>query len=387
MARLIAHVDLDAFFCEVEALRQPTLRGKAYAVAGRPDQRGVVASASYPARAHGVRSAMPTAQALRLCPGLIVVPPSHGVYGTHSRQVMEVLRGYSSDFEQISVDEAFLDLSGFPEDPHALGLEIQRRIAESCQLPASLGLASCKLVAKMASGEAKPNGVLVVPAGGEAAFLAPMPVGALWGVGAATSARLKALGIETVGALANTDPAMLRGVFGNQASQAVARARGVDPSEVRGGRELKSVSEERTFTKDLADHHALHAVLVALSDEVARRLRDNHVYARTIHLKLRWSDFETITRQVTLSAPTHFGEDIRAAVDALFRVAWAPGRRVRLLGVGASGLSEGVQADLFSGQVNPSREALARTLDALQERYGRDAVGRATLRKRKPPAP
>lgn len=383
MRRVIAHIDLDAFFCEVEALRDPSLRGKAYVVAGRPDQRGVVSSASYPARRFGVRSAMPTSQALRLCPGLIVVSHSSGKYGEHSERVMKVLRGYANDIQQISVDEAFLDLTGFPGEPRDLGLEIQRRIREETRLPASIGIASSKLVAKMASGRAKPNGVLVIEEGGEAAFMAPMAVEELWGIGAASGARLRAIGIETIGDLASASPDRLQAVFGDHAQGAIDRALGIDRSQVRGARDVKSISEERTFAQDVSDPEALRKMLLSLSDEVAARLRSAGLYARIIHLKLRWHDFRTVTRQTTLGAPTHFGDDVYASAERLFRATWRPGERVRLLGVGASGLGEAVQPGLFAGEASDSREELARALDALRGQYGRGVVRRASLGPRK----
>ena len=347
MRRVILHVDLDAFFCSVEELRNPALRGKAFAVAGQAYQRGVVSSASYPARRQGVRSAMPTAQALRLCPGLIVVDHSHGVYGQHSEKVMDVLRAYANEIQQISVDEAFLDLTGFPGEPRELSLEIQRRIRDDTQLPASIGVATSKLVAKMASGRAKPNGVFVVAEDAEAAFMAPMGIEELWGVGAATGARLREIGIETIGDLASAHPDRLRGVFGAHGANAIDRARGIDPSPVHAEREVKSISEERTYAQDVADAETLRKTLLSLSDDVAARLRASGLFSRTIHLKLRWHDFKTVTRQTTLNPPTHFGDDIFSASEGLWRATWRPGERVRLLGVGASGLAEGVQPTLF----------------------------------------
>ncbi len=384
MRRVILHVDLDAFFCSVEELRNPALRGKAFAVAGRADQRGVVSSASYPARRRGVRSAMPTAQALRLCPGLIVVDHSHGVYGQHSQRVMDVLRAYANEIQQISVDEAFLDLTGFPGEPRDLALEIQRRIGDDTRLPASIGVATSKLVAKMASGRAKPNGVFVVEEDAEAAFMAPMGIEELWGVGAATGARLREIGIETIGDLAGAHPDRLRGVFGAHGAHAIDRARGIDPSPVHAEREVKSISEERTYSQDVADADTLRKTLLSLSDDVAARLRASGLFSRTIHLKLRWHDFRTVTRQTTLTPPTHFGDDIFLATEGLWRATWRPGERVRLLGVGASGLAEGVQPTLFDSGGLDQREELARALDALRGQYGRGIVGRASLTRRKP---
>lgn len=377
--RTIFHLDLDAFFCAVEELHNPALIGKAFAVAGQPDQRGVVSSPSYPARKFGVHSAMPTAQALRLCPKLIVVPHRHHVYGEYSQQVMALLREYGDLLQQISVDEAFMDVTGFPGQPKTLALEMQRRIKDEIKLPASLGVASSKLVAKMASGRAKPAGVLVIEPGQEATFLAPMAVEALWGVGQATAARLHDMGITTIGQLQRALPSQMTRVFGRFAEQVIERAKGIDNSPIETEREAKSISEERTFARDISDGTQLRKMLLQLSDEVATRLRKYSYTAKTIHLKLRWHDFKTVTRQTTLPAPTQLGEDIFGAVEPLWRATWKPGERVRLLGVGVSTFNEGIQLSMFNDQQNEQKIALAKTLDNLREQYGSDVVKRASL--------
>ena len=379
--RTIFHLDLDAFFCAVEELHNPTLIGKAFAVAGRPDQRGVVSSPSYPARKFGVHSAMPTAQALRLCPKLIVVPHRHHVYGEYSQRVMTLLREYGELLQQISVDEAFMDVTGFPGEPKALALEMQRRIKDEIKLPASLGVASSKLVAKMASGRAKPAGVLMIEPGQEAAFLAPMAVEELWGVGQATAARLHDMGITTIGQLQRALPSQMTRVFGRFAEQVIERAKGIDNSPIETERETKSISEERTFARDISDETQLRKVLLQLSDEVAARLRKYSYTAKTIHLKLRWHDFNTVTRQTTLPAPTQLGEDIFSAVEPLWRATWKPGERVRLLGVGVSTFNEVIQLSMFNDEQNEQKIALAKTLDSLREQYGNDVVNRASLKR------
>ncbi|MCS6847006.1 MAG: DNA polymerase IV [Anaerolineae bacterium] len=382
------HLDLDAFFCAVEELRDPSLRGKPFIVGGRPDQRGVVSSASYPARRFGVRNAMPTSQAMRLCPGLIVVSGSRALYAEYSKRVMNLLRDYGGALQQISIDEAFLDATGLTQDPQALALEIQSRIHDEVGLPASIGVATSKLVAKMASGRAKPNGVLVVAPGDEAEFLAPMPAGELWGIGPATAARLEQIGIATIGDLQRASPQMLRSVFHDHAEAVIARAHGVDSSPVHAEREVKSISEERTFARDVRDPETLRRMLLALSDEVAARLRAHNRFARTVHLKLRWHDFYTVTRQTALPAPTQLGEEIFAAVEPLWRQAWLGrgggrdrqrGDPVRLIGVGVSGLSEGLQMALFDDPRREARLALAHTLDELRAQYGSHIVRRAGL--------
>jgi DNA polymerase IV len=381
-ARTIFHLDLDAFFCAVEELRNPALKGKPFAVAGKPDQRGVVSSASYPARKFGVRNAMPTSQALRLCPRLILVQHSHGVYGEYSRRVMSVLHDYADNLQQISVDEAFLDVTGLSPDPRALALEVQARIHSEVGLPASIGVAVNKLVAKMASGAAKPNGVKVIAPGEEAAFFAPMPVGELWGIGKATVPRLEALGFRTIGQLQLAEPAALRRVFQNHAESVIARARGIDDSPVRADHDAKSISEEITYARDVRDPEVLRKTLLSLSDQVAARLRKNDVHARTVHLKLRWQDFTTVTRQTTLAQPTQLGDEIFHAVEHLWRATWRKGDLVRLLGVGVTGLSDGLQIGLFEEAEREDRLKLARTIDQLRAQYGNDVVKRASLTRR-----
>ena len=391
-ARIIFHLDLDAFFCAVEELRNPSLRGQPFVVGGKPGERGVVSSASYPARKFGIHNAMPTSQAMRLCPRLIVVPATHGVYGDYSRKVMALLREYGDELQQISVDEAFMDVTGLSSDPRALALEMQARIREALNLPASIGVASSKLVAKMASGAAKPNGVRVIAPGEEAAFLAPMPAGELWGIGKATAARLEQLNIRTIGDLQRSSPEALRRVFHNHAESVIARAKGIDNSPVHAERDVKSISEERTFTRDVSDPETLRKMLLALSDEVARRLRSAGLHAKTVHLKLRWHDFYTVTRQTTLAEPTQLGEDIFAAVEPLWMRAWlergearwagrARGDPIRLIGVGVSGLGEGMQMAMFGASDKDDKLNLARTLDELRAQYGKGIVTRASLKK------
>lgn len=391
--RIIFHLDLDAFFCAVEELRNPALKGKPFIVGGKPNERGVVSSASYPARAFGIRNAMPTSQAIRLCPKLIVVSTSHGVYGEHSRKVMALLREYGEQLQQISVDEAFMDVTGLTSEPRTLALEMQTRIREQVQLPASIGVATSKLVAKMASGAAKPNGVKVIPAGDEAAFLAPMPAGELWGIGKATAARLEQLNIFTIGDLQRATPDYVRRIFHNHAESVIARAMGVDNSPVHVERDVKSISEERTFNRDVSDPQVLRKMLLALSDEVAMRLRAGGLHARTVHLKLRWHDFYTITRQTTLAEPTQLGEEIFAAVEPLWTRAWLErgearwagrtrGDPIRLIGVGVSGLGDGVQMAMFGADKREEKLQLARTLDDLRAQYGKGIVTRASLKKR-----
>jgi DNA polymerase IV len=386
VARTIFHLDLDAFFCCVEELRNPALKGKPFAVAGAADSRGVVSSASYPARKFGVRNAMPTSQALRICPRLIVVPHSHGIYGEYSHKVMTVLRDYADALQQISVDEAFVDMSGFNDDPVVLADEIRARIQREIGLPASIGIASNKLVAKMASGAAKPNGVKRILPGDEAAFFAPMPVGELWGIGKQSVPRLEALGIKTIGDLQRADPARLKRLYPNGADDVVRRALGIDTSSVHSERDVKSISEETTFSRDTNDPALLRKVLLAQSDAVAARVRAAAVYARTVQIKLRWQDFTTVTRQTTLREPTQLGDEIFKAAELLWKATWQRGQLVRLIGVGVSGLGEPAQQSLFADDARDDKLKLAQTLDQLKAQYGKDVIKRASL-KRKPKSP
>jgi DNA polymerase IV len=348
--RKIIHLDLDAFFCAVEELREPALKGKPFAVGGRPEQRGVVASCSYPARRFGVRSAMPMAKALRLCPDLLVLPHHFPAYRDASQQVMERLRALTSLVEQVSIDEAFLDVSGLSEPVEELAIRLGTSIREKLSLPCSLGVATNKLVAKIATDVGKlrareagvsgsPNALTVVPAGTEAEFLAPLPVEALWGVGPKTAARLAELDIYTIGDLANQPGEELGKRFGKMGWELAERARGIDERPVVTQHETKSVSQETTFARDVRDTKTIHATLRSQSERVASGLQREGLHASTIRIKIRWPDFTTLTRQVTLSQPANEPETIYRAAEGLLSKVWQPGKPVRLLGVGASGLT------------------------------------------------
>ena len=381
--RWIIHVDLDAFYASVEELLDPALRGKAIIVGGSPGGRGVVSSASYAARAYGVRSAMPVSRALRLCPHALVVSGHYDEYGVRSRAVMAILRDYTPDVEPISIDEAFLDLTGcerlwgpIPQ----LGAVIQRRILEEQSLPASLGIASSKLVAKIACDQGKPHGLTVVEHGREEAFLAPLPIRALWGVGEVTAERLRSLGVETIGGLAAWGEDAVVRHFGDMGHVLYANARGIDRREVRAGHERRSISQESTFDRDLDDAGVIHRVLLSMSEHLAGQLRARRLVAHTVRLKLRFPDFTTITRQATLERPTDQAPAIHAGATALLERNWRPGRLLRLVGVAVSGLEEesGYQLDLFEHR--DQREIrLSQAVDAIRDRYGRRSIVRASL--------
>ncbi len=386
MVRKILHLDLDAFFCAVEEQRDPSLRGKPFAVGGRPEERGVVASCSYPARRFGVHSAMPMSRALGLCPDLIIVSSRHHVYGDVSRQVMERLENMAPLLEQISIDEAFLDISDLPEPGENAARRLQETINRELGLPCSLGVATNKLVAKIANDVGKsgarkgqpPNAITVVPPGEEAAILAPLPAGALWGVGPKTAARLAELGIHTIGDITRWPEDALANLFGKNGHDLALRARGIDDSPIATSHAAKSISQETTFTRDISSGETLRQTLRELSEGVGRQLRSSNLSGTTVKLKLRWPDFSTLTRQVTLPQATDQDGEIFAAALQLFEKEWKPRHAVRLLGVGVSGLGPPVrQLSLWDARSQKDRR-LQETLDTLRARYGRSAIQRAS---------
>jgi DNA polymerase IV len=377
MARTILHVDLDAFFCSVEELKNQDLAGKPFIVGARPEQRGVVASASYPARAFGIRSAMPTARAVRLCPSLIIVPPRHQAYSEASDQVMSLLREAAPIVEQVSVDEAFLDVSDDPRGGRELAAALQARIRAELRLPTSWGVATSRLVAKTATEVGKPNGLVVVHPGEEPAFLAPLPVGMLWGVGPKTRRRLEELGVRTIGDLAGLAPAQLREALGEHGLELASRAVGKDNQPVVDSYEPKSMSSETTFARDVRSGRDLHRTLLLLTEEVGRRLRDGGLAGTTVRLKLRWSDFTTLTRQVRMQQPTDQDGELYRAAASLLDAAWPKGKPVRLIGVGVSGLgAHQRQLELFDRAWEQDGR-LMEAVDAIRARFGQQALQRA----------
>jgi DNA polymerase-4 len=384
MYRTLLHLDLDAFFCSVEETRRPELRGKAFAVGGKPEERGVVASCSYAARKFGVRSAMPMARAVRLVPDLIIVSGHHRLYSEVSRQIMERLGRLTPLVEQISIDEAFLDISSLAEAAETVARRLQDGIRDELGLPCSIGIASNKLVAKIANevgkrgarGDGPPFGLTIVPAGQEAAFLAPLPADMLWGVGPKTAARLAELGIHTIGDIARWPEADLVRRFGEHGRDLARHARGQDDREIVTEHETKSISQETTFTRDIRDDRSLERTLRELSAEVARNLRRSTLAGRTVKLKLRWPDFTTLTRQTTLPQPTDDGDQIAATALALLKKIRKSGQAVRLIGVGVSGLDAPArQLSLWETGSEKSRR-LQEVVDELQQKYGRNVIKR-----------
>ena len=389
MPRTILHLDLDAFFCSVEETRNPNLRGVAFAVGGKPDERGVVASCSYAARKMGVRSAMPMSRAIRLCPGLIIVSSHHRVYGEVSKQVMEILHDTTGLVEQISIDEAFLDISDIQDNPKRLARGLQARIRDGLHLPSSIGIASNKLVAKIATEVGKavalkriktqglaepPNAVTVVPYGEEAAFLSPLPADMLWGVGPKTFQRLNDLGIHTIGDIAKWPEAELMRLFGENGRDLSRHAKGIDNRPVVTERETKSISQEVTFSVDVRDDKVLQKTVRDQASRVASQLRKNELAGSTIKLKIRWPDFTTLTRQTTLGHRTDQEDEIAQAALELLNKVRKPKQAVRLIGVGVSGLGQPIrQLGLWDVDSERSRK-LQEAVDLLQERYGKGVI-------------
>jgi len=391
MPRTILHLDLDAFFCSVEELRDPSLRGKAFTVGGMPQERGVVASCSYAARRMGIRSAMPMARALRLCPGLLIISHHRGNYGEMSDKVMERLRDLSPLVEQISIDEAFVDISELVDPPEGIARRLQGRVNSELGLPCSIGVAANKLVAKIATEVGKkkalkeasaavkveaPNAITVVPPGTEAAFLAPLPADMLWGVGPKTAARLAEYGLKTIGDLARRPEADLIRWFGENGRDLARRAGGLDESPVVTEHTTKSISQETTFARDVRDDRMLFDTLRELSAEVGRHLRESEMAGTTVKIKLRWPDFTTLTRQVTLSQPTDQDEEIYMTALALLNKVRSKGKAVRLIGVGVSGLGAPVRQMELWGQEAEKRRKLQGVLDEVQQKFGAESIRR-----------
>ena len=339
--RAIVHLDLDAFYAAVEMLEDPDLADKPILVGGRPESRGVVAASSYAAREYGVHSAMPMYLAVRLCPGAVVLPPRFDLYRQYSRQVMAILHEATPVVEEMSIDEAYLDLTEEVaqwEEVVPLARRLQKRVRDEIGLSASLGVATNKLVAKVASDHDKPGGLTVVRSGEEAAFLKPLPVRVIWGIGPVTAEKLADMGVTTVGDLAQLSDRELAARFGDHGAAMAQRARGIDQRPVMTEHERKSVSRETTFIQDLRELEALKKELWRLSQSVARRLERAGVAAGTITIKLRYDDFETLTRQMSLDVPTDDDVRIYRAVLVLLKQAWEWERPVRLLGVGGADL-------------------------------------------------
>jgi DNA polymerase-4 len=388
--RTILHVDMDAFFVAVEVRRRPELAGRAVVVGGTSD-RGVVASASYEARRYGIRSAMPAVVARRLCPHAVFLPGDYAAYESTSREVHAIFRSFTPLVEGIGLDEAFLDVTGarrlFGTGPE-IGVSIRARSEADLGLACSVGVASTKLVAKLASEAAKPRveggrvlagvGVVAVAPDDELTFLQPLPASALWGVGPATLERLHRLGVRTIGDIAALDEKALVHALGKaNGRQLHLLAHGRDERAVEPDRPLKSVGHEQTFSRDLDDRDELAVEVVRMADSVAARLRAQGAVARTVTLKVRFGSFATITRSTTLAEPVDGGPAITAAARALLDGV-DPGQGVRLLGVSVSGLTEVTARQMRLGK-DPSWDEATRAVDEVRDRFGSSAIGPASL--------
>ena len=379
-------MDMDAFFVSVEELYDPALKGKAVVVGGQRHERGVVSAASYEARKFGVHSAMPLRTAAKQCPHAIFVDGHPERYREHSEKVYKVLGSFTPQVEMASIDEAYLDMSGTERlhgPPLKAAHSLHQRMKSEIGLNCSVGIGTSRLIAKVSSGQAKPNGLLYIVPGEEAKFLAPLAVREIPGVGKVMESHLHALGIMKVGDLAKLEDSELESRFGKWGLALAGKARGEDAGgwfdhDVAAHLDAKSISHEHTYNQDTADINTLEATLMRLSEMVGRRLREGDFYARTVHLKLRYKDFTTITRAHTLPVPTQLDIEIFEQIRSLFRRNWKQGIEVRLLGVQASSFTtQAAQIDLLEGKRQQRwKDALA-AADRLRDRFGESSVGLA----------
>jgi DNA polymerase-4 len=378
--RTILHADLDAFYASVEVLDDPSLRGKPVIVGGDPNARGVVSAASYEARAFGVHSAMPLRTAARLCPHGVFLPGRFDRYRELSRQVMRIFASYTPLVEPISLDEAFMDVTASRAvfgDGETIARDVKRRVLDEAGLVVSVGVATNKLCAKVASDLRKPDALVVVPPGDEAAFLAPLPVSRLWGVGPRSRQALADYGVTSIGQLAAMSEATLRRRFGTHGIELRLRAQGVDPARVVTGQAPKSIGHEVTFDHDVTDPARLEATLLDLAESVASRLRNHHVAAGAVQLKLRYEGFDTITRQAPLGHQVRDSEPLFELGRSLLRKELGGDRAVRLIGLTAINITDVQQLTLFDAPDRTDR--IAHSIDAVRERFGDKAITRARL--------
>ncbi|NUU06698.1 DNA polymerase IV [Leifsonia sp. C5G2] len=383
----ILHVDMDAFFASVELLERPDARGKP-AIVGHAGGRGVVTSATYEARRYGVRSAMPMSQALRLCPNAIILPPHYDRYTEYSRKVMDIFHEVTPLVEPLSIDEAFLDVAGARRllgSPRRIAELIRSRVHEETGLTCSVGVAATKFMAKLASGRAKPDGLLVIPRSETLSFLRPLPVGALWGVGASTQSSLERMGLLTVADLADAPLGVLQKAVGDASGRRLHElANGRDPRRVVTESREKSIGHENTFGVDVADVDQLRRELLRLSGRVGERLRKHELETRTVAIKVRFSDFRTITRSRTLAEPTNVGRRLFEEAWDVFEALGLDVRQtpIRLIGVRAEQLLDAGGNSLALWDPDEEWRETERTLDAVSARFGRGAIGPASLVRR-----
>ena len=380
--RKILHVDLDAFFCSVEELLDPSLTGKPFATGGTSDGRGVVTSCSYAARKFGIHSAMPMKQALRLCPDLITVRGKHRKYGEYSKNVKSIFDDITPLVESISIDEAFLDVTDIQRPIKDTAILVQMRVKRETGLPCSIGAAANKLVAKIANNIGKsshsaptaPMAITVIPAGEEAKFLSTLPIREMWGIGPKSAEHFKENGILTIGDIQEMPLEKLQQISGNFASVLKRRALGIDDRPVGDYEGVKSVSNERTFFDFLKYENEVTRVVKSLSEKVGHRLRQKGLCGKTVRLKIRWANFNTITRQITLDQPTNHDSVIFDSAMDLLMQNWKPGKEIRLIGVGVASLDNAIQQlSLFDNRFKKEQQLLT-AMDDLKERFGSGVI-------------
>ena len=381
MGRTIIHVDMDAFYASIEQRDDPSLAGRPVIVGGVTGKRGVVSAASYEARRFGVHSAMPMARARKLCPDGAYLRGDMEKYRVASGEIRAIFSSYTPLVEPLSLDEAFLDVTAslrLWESHERIGREIKERIRDGLALTASVGIASNKLVAKVASDREKPDGLVIVEPGEEAEFLRDLPVGEMFGVGKVSARRMAGLGIETIGQVAEMPREQLKRLFGKQGERLFERARGIDESDVVADTEAKSISHETTFSDDVGDEKELRRTLALLADRVSARLRQEGLAASTVGVKVRLADFTTMSRERSLKEPVNADNDIFSTSWTLFGETPLGGQKIRLLGVTASRLDRpSSQMSLFSGEGEKSRNAM-KAIDSIRQKFGDDAIGRAS---------
>jgi len=384
--RAILHVDMDAFYASIEVRDDPSLRGKPVIVGGSPEKRGVVAAASYEVRKYGVHSAMSSYRAKKLCPEAIFVSGRMSHYADVSKEIFAILRSYTPLVEPLSIDEAFLDVSGSRKlfgTPVDIGKAIKKRICEETKLTASIGVAPNKFLAKLASDLDKPNGFIIIKADEAAELLAGLPVGKIWGIGKVSQKSLRNIGVLTVGDMLKCPRERLEGVFGSNTGRLLELAQGIDERPVVVGEGAKSIGAETTFAKDISDETDLRTYIATLMARVARRLRKSGYRAQTVQLKARYADFKTVTRAVTLAEPTTSTKVLQDTVRDLFEHRLGrKGRALRLIGTSVSNLTSPIDAEpsLFQDLKSDRQGTLDTVVDALQDKYGSKTIWRGQRR-------
>ena len=381
-ARKILHIDMDAFYASVEQLDNPELKGKAVLVGGSVKQRGVVAACSYQARKFGIHSAMPMSQAIRLCPQAVVLPVRMSRYVELSGQIHQIFYDYSPEIEPISLDEAFIDVTGSLKlfgSAEKIGREIKTRIKQELGLTASVGVAPNKFLAKLASDLEKPDGFVIITEENKQQIIDPLAVSRIWGIGKVTTKALNSRGVTTIKQLRSAHIDILKSVLGNQAEEIQKLAQGIDDREVVSDSKAKSISQEETFPEDIIDKDVLIGVLHGQVEQVAQRLRAQNLQGKTITLKLRYSNFKTITRSYSLDAPTNITATLSEQGEKIFEQWYRKSAsKLRLLGFGVSGLSEqgSGQQSLFSDPENEKQKKLDEVYDQIKQKFGDDALKR-----------